>query len=40
MKTSTNDAMARLGRQVRCTHQFRVVDREFRLLGLCRTCHA
>jgi hypothetical protein len=40
MKTSTNDAMARLGRQVRCAHQFRVVDHEFRLLGLCGACHA
>jgi Fur family ferric uptake transcriptional regulator len=36
----TNDAMARLGRQVRRTHQFRVTDHEFRLLGLCRACHA
>lgn len=36
----TDDAMARLTRQVRRTRQFRVVGHEFRLLGLCRTCHA
>ena len=34
------DEMTRLARQVRRTRQFRVVDHEFRLLGLCRACHA
>ena len=36
----TDDAMARLARQVRRTRQFRTVDHEFRLLGLCGACHA
>jgi Fe2+ or Zn2+ uptake regulation protein len=36
----TEDEMTRLARQVRRTRQFRVVDHEFRLLGLCRACHA
>ena len=36
----TDDDLARLGRRVRHARQFRVVDHELRLLGLCRTCHA
>jgi Fur family transcriptional regulator, ferric uptake regulator len=36
----TEDEMTRLARQVRRTRQFRVVDHEFRLLGLCRACYA
>ncbi|MFI5341286.1 MAG: Fur family transcriptional regulator [Candidatus Methylomirabilales bacterium] len=35
-----DDAVARLSRRVRQARQFRVVDHELRLLGLCRTCHA
>jgi Fur family ferric uptake transcriptional regulator len=35
-----DDALARLSRRVRQARQFRVVDHELRLLGLCRTCHA
>jgi Fe2+ or Zn2+ uptake regulation protein len=35
----TDDAVARLARQARRTRQFRVVDHEFRLLGLCGGCH-
>ena len=36
----TEDELTRLARQVHRTRQFRVVDHEFRLLGLCRACHA
>jgi Fur family zinc uptake transcriptional regulator len=36
----TKDTMVRLARQVRRTRQFRVDNHEFRLLGLCRACHA
>ena len=36
----TEDEMTRLARQVRRTRQFRVTDHEFRLLGLCKACHA
>jgi Fe2+ or Zn2+ uptake regulation protein len=36
----TEDELTRLARQVHRTRQFRVTDHEFRLLGLCRACHA
>jgi Fe2+ or Zn2+ uptake regulation protein len=36
----TDDEVARLTRQVRRARQFRVVEHEFRLLGLCGACHA
>jgi Fur family ferric uptake transcriptional regulator len=35
-----DDALARLSRRVHQVRQFRVVDHELRLLGLCRECHA
>ena len=36
----TDDEVARLARQVRRARQFRVVEHELRLLGLCGACHA
>jgi Fur family ferric uptake transcriptional regulator len=35
-----DDALARFSRGVSHGRQFRVVDHELRLLGLCRACHA
>jgi len=35
-----DDALARLSRRVSHARQFRVVDHELRLLGLCHACHA
>ena len=32
--------LARLRRRLERVHQFRVIDHEVRLLGLCHTCHA
>ena len=34
------EALARLSRRVKHANQFRVVEHELRLLGLCRACHA
>jgi Fur family ferric uptake transcriptional regulator len=35
-----DEALARFSHRIRQARQFRVVDHELRLLGLCRTCHA